>query len=119
MKGRQKKSHEVAEFQRRVLKERRGEGGWYRRDPSRTVQSNPTFISPFVDRSLLRAVEGRKVYRYSEFQVAKKKKKSTGILGSYAPRAKPASHLTRVLSCRVSGIEEYISHFEDRFQKQR
>lgn len=27
MKGRQKKSHEVAEFQRRVLKERRGEGG--------------------------------------------------------------------------------------------
>lgn len=25
MKGRQKKSHEVAEFQRRVLKERRGE----------------------------------------------------------------------------------------------
>lgn len=27
MKGRQKKSHEVAEFHRRVLKERRGEVG--------------------------------------------------------------------------------------------
>lgn len=85
---------------------RGGGGGWYRCDPSRTVQSNPTFISPFVDRSLLRAVdekEGRKVYRYSEFQVAKKKK-SAGILGSYALRF--SSHASALVQ-RIDSRNKY------------
>ena len=55
MKGPQKKSHEVAEFQRRVLKERREgrEGVGIDAIPLELVQSNPTFISPFVRRSFL------------------------------------------------------------------
>lgn len=73
----------------------------------------------FVDRFSPSRCEGRKVYRYSEFQVAKKKKKkkkkSAGILGSYAPRAKPLLRFSSNASALTAQSSKLKNIYEDRF----